>query len=129
MYLLDTNICIALMNSNRNAIRIFNQFFPQCYTSVIVVAELYKGIYGSQRQAENLNSSDELTQLLDVVPFTTEAALEFGIVQNELKQLAKPTGEMDALIAAVGRSRHDILVTNNIRDFQNVPNLQIEDWL
>jgi tRNA(fMet)-specific endonuclease VapC len=129
MYLLDTNICIALMNSNRSAVRIFNQFFPQCYTSVIVVAELYKGIYGSQRQAENLNSLDELTQLLDVMPFTTEAALEFGVIQNELKQLAKPTGEMDALIAAVARSRHGILVTNNIRDFQNIPNLQIEDWL
>jgi tRNA(fMet)-specific endonuclease VapC len=107
MYLLDTNICIALMNSNRNAIRIFNQFF----------------------QAENLNSLDELTQLLDVVPFTTEAALEFGIIQNELKQLAKPTGELDALIAAVARSRHDMLVTNNTRDFQHIPNLQIEDWL
>jgi tRNA(fMet)-specific endonuclease VapC len=129
MYLLDTNICIALMSSNRNAIRIFNQFFPQCYTSAIVIAELYKGIYGSQRQAENLNSLDELTQLLDVVPFTTEAALEFGIIQNELKQLAKPTGELDALIAAVARSRHDMLVTNNTRDFQHIPNLQIEDWL
>jgi tRNA(fMet)-specific endonuclease VapC len=129
MYLLDTNICIALMNSNRNAIRIFNQFSPQCYTSAIVIAELYKGIYGSQRQAENLNSLDELTQLLDVVPFTTEAALEFGIVQNELKQLAKPTGELDALIAAVARSRHDMLGTNNTRDFQHIPNLQIKDWL
>jgi tRNA(fMet)-specific endonuclease VapC len=129
MYLLDTNICIALMNGNRQAIRIFNQFFPQCYTSTIVVAELYKGIYGSQRQVDNLQALNELIQLLDVVPFTIEASLEFGLIQNELKQLARPTGEIDALIAAVARSNDDIVVTNNIRDFQNIPNLKLEDWL
>jgi tRNA(fMet)-specific endonuclease VapC len=129
MYLLDTNICIALMNGNQRAIRTFNQFFPQAYTSTIVIAELYKGIYGSQRQADNLNALHELTQLLDVLPFTSEAALEFGLIQNELKQLSRPTGELDALIAAVARSNGDIVVTNNSRDFQNIPNLELEDWL
>lgn len=63
MYLLDANICIALMNGNRQVIRLFNQFFPQSYTSTIVIAELYKGIYGSQRQADNLNALHELLQL------------------------------------------------------------------
>jgi tRNA(fMet)-specific endonuclease VapC len=129
MYLLDTNICIALMNGNRQVIQIFNRRFPQCYTSTIVIAELYKGIYGSQKQAENLNSLNELTQLLDVVPFSTEAALEFGLIQSELKQIAKPTGEIDALIAAVARSSGDTVVTHNIKDFHNIPNLQLEDWL
>jgi tRNA(fMet)-specific endonuclease VapC len=117
------------MNGNRQVIRLFNQFFPQSYTSTIVIAERYKGVYGSQRQADNLNALHELTQLLDVLPFTSEAALEFGIIQNELRQLSKPTGEMDALIAAVARSNSDIVVTNNIRDFQNIPNLKLEDWL
>jgi len=129
MYLLDTNICIALMNGNRQVIQIFNQRFPQCYTSTIVVAELYKGVYGSLKQVENLNSLDELTQLLNIVPFSIEAAQEFGLIQNELKKMAKPTGELDALIAAVARSRQDIVVTNNTRDFHNIPNLQLENWL
>jgi tRNA(fMet)-specific endonuclease VapC len=43
--------------------------------------------------------------------------------------IGKPTGELDALIAAVARSRNDILVTNNIKDFINIPNLQLENWL
>jgi tRNA(fMet)-specific endonuclease VapC len=68
-----------------------------------------------------------LTQLLDVVP--SKAALEFGLIQNELKQLSRPTGEIDALIAAVARSKGDIVVTNNMRDFQHIPNLELEDWL
>jgi tRNA(fMet)-specific endonuclease VapC len=129
MYLFDTNICIALMNGDRLAIQAFNRIFPQCYASTIVIAELYKGIYGSQRQSENLNALNDLTQLLEVVSFSTEAALEFGLIQNELKQMGRPTGELDSLIGAVARSRGDILVTHNTRDFENIPNLQLEDWL
>jgi hypothetical protein len=37
--------------------------------------------------------------------------------------------EFDALIAAVARSRDDILVTNNIKDFINIPNLKLDNWL
>jgi tRNA(fMet)-specific endonuclease VapC len=74
MYLLDTNICIALFNKN-----------PQ--------------------------------------------AIEFGKIQSELRKIGKPTGEFDALIAAVARSRDDILVTNNIKDFINIPNLKLDNWL
>ena len=40
-----------------------------------------------------------------------------------------PTGEIDALIAAVARSRSDILITNNIRHFENVEGLKLENWL
>ena len=43
--------------------------------------------------------------------------------------MGKPTGEIDALIAAVARSRGDIVVTHNTQDFENIPQLQLEDWL
>ncbi len=42
MYLLDTNICIALLKENRQAVKRFNYYFSQCYLSTIIVAELYK---------------------------------------------------------------------------------------
>ena len=64
-----------------------------------------------------------------IEPFDLEAAIEFGKIQSELKNIGKPTGELDALIATVVRSRNDILVTNNIKDFSNIPNLQLENWL
>jgi tRNA(fMet)-specific endonuclease VapC len=129
MYLLDTNICIALMNGNRLAVSRFNRSFPQCHVSTIVVAELYKGIYLSQQRDANLTSLATLTQLLTITPFTIEAAEEFGQIQSELRRLGKPTGEIDALIAAVARSSSDILVTHNTSDFENIPNLQLDDWL
>jgi tRNA(fMet)-specific endonuclease VapC len=129
MYLLDTNICIALLNGNSQVIAIFNRWFPQCYTSTIVVAELYKGVYSSQRIEENLNNLAELTSLLIVESFDVKAAEEFGKIQSELRQMGKPTGEIDIMIAAVARSRQDILVTHNTRDFENIPNLQLDDWI
>lgn len=89
MYLLDTNICVALLNGNRQVEQQFSREFPQCYTS----------------------------------------AEEFGKIQAELRQLARPTGVMDSLIAAVARSRGSIVVTNNIRDFENIPGLRLEDWI
>ncbi len=71
----------------------------------------------------------QFLELLIIEPFDIDAACEFGKIQSELKTMGKPTGELDALIAAVARSRDDILVTNNIKDFINIPNLQLENWL
>ncbi len=129
MYLLDTNICIALLNNHAKAVAMFNRKFSQCYLSAIVVSELYKGIYCSKQVEKNLETLAQLTALLPVEPFDLNAATEFGKIQGELRQIGKPTGEIDVLIAAVARSREDILVTNNIRDFENILNLQLENWL
>lgn len=129
MYLLDTNICIALLNENTKAVAKFNRFFSQCYLSTIVVSELYKGIYCSKEVEKNLETLAQFTELLAVEPFDLDAAIEFGKIQSELRQIGKPTGEIDALIAAVARSRDDILVTNNIKDFENITNLRLDNWL
>ena len=57
MYLLDTNICIALLNENRKAITKFNYKFSQCYLSTIIISELYKGIYCSKQVEKKLTYS------------------------------------------------------------------------
>lgn len=130
MYLLDTNICIALLNGNVKAITRFNLVFGQCYLSTIIVSELYKGVYCSQKIKENLQTLSQLTELIPVEPFDLSASVEFGNkIQGELRSIGKPTGEIDALIAAVARSRSDTLVTNNIKDFENITNLLLENWL
>jgi tRNA(fMet)-specific endonuclease VapC len=129
MYLLDTNICIALLNQNPQAVTKLNRFFSQCYLSIIVVSELYKGVYCSRQVAANLEILAQFIELLPVEEFEIEAAIEFGKIQNELRIIGKPTGEFDALIAAVARSRDDILVTNNIKDFEYIPNLKLDNWL
>lgn len=51
------------------------------------------------------------------------------MIQRELREIGRPIGDLDAVIAAVARSRQYILVTDNTRHFINIPNLRLENWL
>lgn len=128
MYLLDTNACIALNQRHPTVVARFSAQAVECYLPTLVLAELYKGVYYSQRIDQNLTALNKLLSVLAVVPFDQAAAEDFGKIQGELKSIGKPTGEMDALIAAIARSRGDIVVTHNIRHFENIPRLRLEDW-
>jgi tRNA(fMet)-specific endonuclease VapC len=128
MYLLDTNICIAILKNNSKVIQHFQVKYSNCYIPSLVLAELYKGVYCSSRITENLNTLTQFADALPKIDFDSKAAIEFGKIQSELRKLGKPTGELDALIAAVARSRQDIVVTNNTRHFINISNLQLENW-
>ncbi|HAA26672.1 MAG TPA: twitching motility protein PilT [Cyanobacteria bacterium UBA8553] len=129
MYLLDTNICIALLKQNHQAVAEFNSKSNQCYLLTIVIAELYKGVYCSSRVEQNLMTLNQFIDLMPIVNFNLSAAIEFGKIQAELRRIGRPTGELDAMIAAVARSRGDSLVTDNIRHFENITKLQLENWL
>ena len=129
MYLLDTNICIALIQGNPRAVEAFNRRREDCYLSTIVLAELYKGVYCSQRVEQNLETLQQFVKPFEIAPFDSALAIEFGKIQAELRLIGRPTGSLDAMIAAVARSRQSILVTNNIRHFESIPNLHLENWL
>jgi tRNA(fMet)-specific endonuclease VapC len=47
MYLLDTNICIAILKGNENVVSQLYQKHQSCHLSTLVLAELYKGVYCS----------------------------------------------------------------------------------
>ena len=129
MYLLDTNICIALNQEHPAALAQFEEKGDECYISTLVLAELYKGVYCSTRVAQNLAKLEDLLSVLAVISFDDAAAEDFGKIQGELRRIGKPTGEIDAMIAAVARSRGDIIVTHNTQDFENIPQIHLEDWL
>lgn len=129
MYLLDTNICIAIIQGNTSAIAHFQQKYQDCYLVTLVLGELYKGVYCSSRVQQNLLIVEQFANQLPKINFDENAAIEFGKIQGELRQIGRPTGQIDALIAAVARSRSDSLVTDNIRHFVNIQNLHLENWL
>lgn len=129
MYLLDTNICIALHREHPAVITQFENKGAECYIPTLVLAERYKGVYCSQRVAQNLAKLENLLSVLAIVPFNDTAAEDFGKLQGQLRRIGKPTGEIDALIASVARSRGDTVVTDNTRHFENIPDLQLANWL
>lgn len=129
MYLIDTNICIAIIKNDTFAINHFKDKYAECYLSSLVLGELYKGVYCSSKIIYNLNVLNQFADKLPIVEFSSKDALELGIIQGELRKMGKPTGVMDGLLGAMARVRQDILVTDNTKHFINIPNLQLENWL
>lgn len=130
-YLIDTNICIYIMhNRPKSVIRQFRQLGTgQIGISVITVSELYFGVSNSRRQAENARSLEEFLNPFEIVTYDTHAAKCYGEIRAELQRKGNIIGPMDLLIAAQALSRDLILVTNNEKEFNHVPFLEVENWV
>ena len=129
-YMLDTNICIYLMNHNENVLK---KFFAErnhgVSISTITLAELEFGIQNSAAQAKNRNKLSAFLPLVEIFSFDTEAAFHYGIIRAELERKGTPIGAMDTLIAAHAKSKELIMVTNNVREFDRIDGLKVENWV
>lgn len=129
-YLLDTNVCIKLLNGDSPQVTYrLSQLKPnQIAICTIVQQELVYGACRSKKREKNLA---RLTQFIDrfkVLSFDQKAAYKAGEIQAQLSQLGTPIGSYDLQIAAIALVHHLTLVTHNIREFQRVQDLIYEDW-
>jgi tRNA(fMet)-specific endonuclease VapC len=128
-YLLDTNICIFLMKNHLETVARYRQNKPfGIGISSITLSELKFGVYNSaaiERNSENL-----LRFLLgvEVWDYDSAAADEYGQIRAYLRRKGTPISEMDMLIAAYAKAKRLTIVTNNIREFERVEGLILEDW-
>ena len=72
---------------------------------------------------------DLFTQRLLIEPWDENAAKHYGSIRAFLKKQGTPIGNNDLLIAAHARSLDSVMVTNNVREFDRVPNLTVENWV
>ena len=129
-YMLDTNICIyAMKNKPEKVLRRFKEEMNNglCISS-ITLAELEYGIQHSSRPAQNEQALLRFLVPLTVLPFDTSAASVYGEIRTALQNNGTPIGPMDMLIAAHAKAEGLTLVTNNVREFQRVPGLEVENW-
>ena len=128
-YLLDTNIVIYAIKKRPPAVREASKRYDgQMSISSITWGEL---VYGAEKSAyteKNQKDIEGLASRLQVLPFEEQAATHFGQIRAELYRMGKPIGPYDMMIAGHARSKGLILVTNNVREFQRVPGLRIENW-
>ncbi|ALA57491.1 putative ribonuclease VapC2 [Nitrospira moscoviensis] len=129
--MLDTNICIYLIK--KHPVSVLDRFRSfQVGTigiSIITLAELLYGVAKSRDPARNREALSEFTAPLEVAPFDTDAAAEYGRVRTVLEKQGRLIGAMDLLIAAHAVSLDVTLITNNIAEFKRVPRLNVENWL
>ena len=129
-YLLDTNICIALIRHNSSVRNHLLACAPGTVAlSVITLSELEFGIQKSTQPDRNRIALAAFTAQLRVLPFGGEAAVHYGDIRAALQRAGTPIGPLDTLIAAHARSINASVVTNNAREFRRVDRLEIENWL
>lgn len=129
-YLLDTNICIAIMKKKPELPlkRIQACSVGEVGISSITVAELRFGATKSQASSRAHQALDLFLLPLDVAAFDEEAAHAYGSVRAQLEKKGTPIGPLDTLIAAHAIALGIVLVTNNTREFRRVKGLTVEDW-
>ncbi len=129
-YLLDTNIVSDLVRNpaGRVAVRIAEVGVENICTSIVVASELRFGAAksGSPRLIAQV---DTLLGALEILPLETPADLVYGAIRDALETIGAPIGANDLLIAAHALAVDCVLVTNNVREFCRVPDLQVVDWL
>ncbi len=128
-YMLDTNIVIYTMKNRPDHMKkVFNLHHGQMCISAITLGELVFGAEHSQQVERNLIDIEKMVSRLNVLPFDDKAAYHFGQVRAELYSIGKPIGPYDMMIAGHARSSGLKLVTNNIKEFERVQGLQVENW-
>ncbi|GMU58256.1 MAG: hypothetical protein AMXMBFR34_00190 [Myxococcaceae bacterium] len=129
-FLLDTNVCIAIMNRDEPIRAALERTVPsQLRMSAITLAELRFGVARSRSSKQASSNLRVLLSKIPVVPFDEAAALEYGSLRAELEDRGAPIGPLDTLIAAHALTLRWTLVTHNTREFQRVPGLKLVDWL
>lgn len=129
MYMLDTDICVYVINESPVELKTtFNRHFQKLAISSITLAELMFGVEKSGNRFRNLENVLDFSRRVSVLFFDDKAAMEYGKIRVELQRAGMPIGPNDTLIAAHARSIDATLVTNNIREFNRVQGLRIENW-
>ena len=131
MYMLDTNICIYVLKNHSDRLRQKFKATKHLSISSIVYAELCYGIENSEssNKQERWQQLDLFTRTLPIKYWGASAAKHYGSIRAILKRQSTPIGNNDLLIAAHVRSVNAVLVTNNVREFNHVPDLTIENWV
>jgi tRNA(fMet)-specific endonuclease VapC len=131
MYLLDTNVCIALIGTRSLAVRQRAAVVgtQKLTVSALSVFELWYGAAKSGRVAQNGAKLSDFLLPLGVLDLDDEDARRAGAVRAELEMHGSPIGPYDVLIAAQALRRALTLVTANEREFKRVKGLAVENWL
>ncbi len=129
-YMLDTNIAIYVIKRRPpEALATFNQHAGQLCISSITLAELMHGVENSTRPDHNLQQVEDFVSRLIVLKYDNKAAAHYGDIRATLESKGTLIGVNDLHIAGHARSEGLTLVTNNLKEFERVEALRLENWV
>jgi len=131
VYLLDTNVCIRLLNKRGHSqfIEKFAVRSPSDFRLCSVVkSELYYGAYKSSRRLQNLENLEQFFQQFESLTLDDTSARLAGQIRVSLDASGTPIGSNDLLIGAIALSQNLTLIPHNTREFSRIDGIQLEDW-
>jgi tRNA(fMet)-specific endonuclease VapC len=132
-YLLDTNTLIYLIKNKPASvaehINALDEDAMLCM-SFFTYAELLKGAERSTRKSDVLVRLDQLTRQVPVIYNTDRSLCEhYAVHFTRLRDAGTPIGANDLWIACHALALDATLVTNNMREFERLEGLRLENWV
>lgn len=129
-YLLDTNICIYIINEQPAQVlqRVIQAGRESLAISTVTVAELAFGVAKSTRPDSRAKLENFLSKF-PVLDWDQDAAWIYGNVRKTLEAKGQRIGERDLLLACQALALNATMVTNNMREFERVEGLKLENWV
>jgi len=130
MYFLDTNTCIYFLNGKYEFIKEKILATPpnEIQIPTIVKAELLLGAYKSKKRKENIEKVEKFLEPFEVIPFIDLITYTYAEIRNDIEKKGEVIGPNDMLIASIVKFHEGILVTNNVKEFERIKGLKIENW-
>ncbi|MDR1542116.1 MAG: type II toxin-antitoxin system VapC family toxin [Clostridiales bacterium] len=131
VYFLDTNICIYILN---NKYPYLIEQLEHCNRSSVKIpaAVYYELCYRAAKSRNSEKAFERLnyfTSEIEIVPFDEQAAEIAGKIRADLEPKGQIIGGNDIVIASTALSNNATLVTNNVREFERVQGLALENWV
>lgn len=128
-YLLDTNICIYYFKGQFNLKdKIEKIGFGKFAISEITFAELFYGAEKSQKKSQNIKVVEDFAEKIAIIPIFDSIRI-YGKEKARLKEKGTIISDLDLFIGATAIVNDIILVTRNVREFERMENIRIENWI
>ena len=131
MYMLDTNICIYIIKKQpASVLKKFEQLpIGSVAMSLVTLGELKYGALKSNNSTRAMGVLEELVNYIPVEPMSLEVSKHYAAIRADLATRGTPIGNNDLWIAAHARCLGCTLVSNNLREFERVDGLVLENWV
>ena len=128
-FLIDTDIIIYSLKNHPTVMENFQVYekTPKSL-SVITFGELIYGAHKSAHSEKNLANVRRLSEIFPLLPVSPAIMETFGLLKAHLNKIGMVVADMDLLIGSTAITHNLILVTNNVRHFEKIPDLSIQNW-
>ncbi len=131
MHCFDTNLVISFFRGDKEAtlkVGDVQRIGGGAAITNPTLCELYKGAFLSAKTEEGLAYINRFLEGVSLLDMSKMSCLLFGQDYAFLQKRGMQTQEMDLMIASICKANNVVLVTRNVKDFRNIPNLLVEKW-